>query len=552
MAVVEHKECSCCHRILPLSAFSTRLNAKGVAVPRGVCKECVNAKQRKSRASRADYSTFTPKKVRRKDSLGVARPAMVRFVAPDEECDVFSVSRGSGYKVQVECPYCGSRKKVRANALSRSGYELCPNCDIDDEGNLLARRPSRLLVDNVPEAREWWDDERDVSTVTVKSNYRAQWKCPTCGVRFAKAVRHFSPSCDCSPVVGDNSLVVVAPHVAAELSGNNDMRVESLSCNSARVVEWECDEGHVWRAPVYQRVNSGTGCPECLRSGTSAAEVELRDYVGSLVGASNIVSNSRSVIAPHELDIYIPSKSVAIEFNGLYWHSEAQGKDKRYHYDKWRNCKDAGVQLITVWEDDWRDRQAVVKSMIAHKLGMAQSGRVFARKTTVVQLTSQQARAFCNAHHIQGFVQGSAYLGLVDSDGAIVAVSIWRKNVTYAYLERYCTSCVVVGGMGKLLACGASWARSRGLQRIVTFADREVSDGGLYDALGFTADKELPPGYKYVVDGKRVHKFSYRRKRFRADPDLRYEESLSERELACLNGLGRVWDCGKIRYVKQL
>ena len=79
-----------------------------------------------------------------------------------------------------------------------------------------------------------------------------------------------------------------------------------------------------------------------------------------------------------------------------------------------------------------------------------------------------------------------------------------------------------------------------------------MSDGGLYDALGFTADKELPPDYKYVVDGKRVHKFSYRRKRFRADPDLRYEEGLSERELAYLNGLGRVWDCGKIRYVKQL
>ena len=106
--------------------------------------------------------------------------------------------------------------------------------------------------------------------------------------------------------------------------------------------------------------------------------------------------------------------------------------------------------------------------------------------------------------------------------------------------------------MGKLLKAGKRWAQERGCTHIVTFSDHEVSDGGLYQTLGFTLDKELKPDYRYVVDGRRVHKFNYRLKKFRNDPNLEYQEGLSERELALLNGIPRVWDCGKTRWVMEL
>ena len=66
---------------------------------------------------------------------------------------------------------------------------------------------------------------------------------------------------------------------------------------------------------------------------------------------------------------------------------------------------------------------------------------------------------------------------------------------------------------------------------------------------GWINDGELPPDYRYVVDGQRVHKFNYRLKRFREDAELEYVEGLTERELADLNGIPRIWDAGKTRYV---
>ena len=67
--------------------------------------------------------------------------------------------------------------------------------------------------------------------------------------------------------------------------------------------------------------------------------------------------------------------------------------------------------------------------------------------------------------------------------------------------------------------------------------------------VGFHRDKDIPPDYKYVYNGRRCHKFNFRLKRFRVDSALEWQEGLSERELADLNGIYRTWDSGKIRWV---
>lgn len=104
-----------------------------------------------------------------------------------------------------------------------------------------------------------------------------------------------------------------------------------------------------------------------------------------------------------------------------------------------------------------------------------------------------------------------------------------------------------LGGFTKLLTYAE---REYTPSRFITFADHCISDGGLYEGNGFVVDKTLPPDYMYVVGDRREHKFDYRLKRFRNDPDLKYVEGLTERELAALNGLVRVWDAGKTRFVR--
>lgn len=134
----------------------------------------------------------------------------------------------------------------------------------------------------------------------------------------------------------------------------------------------------------------------------------------------------------------------------------------------------------------------------------------------------------------------------------MVAVSVWSKVKDIVYLDRYCTSVVVLGGMGKLLKVGKEKALELEARTIVTFADKEISNGNLYEKLGFIKDKTLKVDYKYLYKEKRVHKSNFRKIRFKEDKNLLYKENLTETELAALNNIPRIWDCGKTRYVMSI
>jgi hypothetical protein len=241
---------------------------------------------------------------------------------------------------------------------------------------------------------------------------------------------------------------------------------------------------------------------------------------------------------------------MAIEFNGVYWHSEAAGKDKWYHHNKWEVAKKKGIQLIQIWEDEWNRNPEQVKRMLAHKLGVVSGKRVYARKTRVVELSKKQMDVFLDENHIQGSVDGGVRLGLV-SDDVLVAAMLLKTEAgsegKSLNLLRFATAVPVPGGFTKLIK--ATRELFPEVTQVVTFSDNCVSDGGLYESNGFVAEKQLDPDYRYVVKGVREHKFNYRLKRFRNDPELQYVEGLSESQLARLNNLPRIWDCGKTKWV---
>ena len=424
-----------------------------------------------------------------------------------------------------EYPYrmsCGHVEMLRPQRIINNIDSVCRECH---------KKNNQVKVDG-----QYYQPQEKVTTL-----------CVTCGGKFTDVAHKLKNTVSCPRCRRSQ------PLSGKYLNGNtwenimwsrkNAFPLESFSVSSSKKVTLECRHGHTWNIPVYAIKDS---CPLC--SGSSG-ENELRGAVEALVGEDKVVARSRSIIPPCELDIYVPDKNIAIEYNGLYWHTESAGRDRNYHYNKWKECREQGIQLIMIWEDEWRDNRELVEKMLSHKLGVSNEQKVFARKTRIVQVESSVVREFCDTNHIQGSANGSVYFGLKDDSGELVAVSVWRKNRNTLYLERYCTSTTVVGGMGKLLKAGKTWARNNDCYRIVTFADHQVSDGNLYEKLGFVAEKEIKPDYKYVVGGKRKHKFGYRLKRFQNDPELLYREGYTETQLAQLNGLERVWDCGKTRYV---
>jgi len=90
----------------------------------------------------------------------------------------------------------------------------------------------------------------------------------------------------------------------------------------------------------------------------SSGEKELASYIKSL--NYEIITNTRSIITPYELDIFIPSLNIAIEYNGEYWHKNTQKRDNL----KNKLCNNQKILLITVWDANWHDNPNEVKKRL--------------------------------------------------------------------------------------------------------------------------------------------------------------------------------------------
>jgi len=284
----------------------------------------------------------------------------------------------------------------------------------------------------------------------------------------------------------------------------------------------------------------------------SAEEHEIVGYLESL-GIKNIVCNSRKVITPKELDIYLPDYNIAIEFNGVYWHHEdIQHITKTYHSDKYQQCKLQGIQLITIFSTFWHGKKDIVKSIIKAKLQL-NSESVYARKCSIAEIDATESKLFQDTYHIQGHTRSKIKYGLRYNNELVALMTfsetksrpgIGKKEPGYE-LIRFVSSRRVQGGASKLLK---HFIKNHNPEQIISYSDNEWSDGDLYKQLGFKNDKKIIPSYWYVKH--RVHKLFHRYNfaKFKL-VEQGYDASLTEREITKQMGLLKVWDCGKIRWV---
>lgn len=441
---------------------------------------------------------------------------------------------------QLQCPVCN-------HTLLQRGVN-----DLQSEYPLL----SKELID------------ADPSDIMANSSKSYHWKCLKCqGIwecsPSSRTKRKHGKSSSCPYCSGNkvlkgyNDLLTARPDITNIWSTLNTCSPDEITAHSEYSCILQCKYEHTWTAPAYyitrpQRHGIAMSCPYCHPMHDSMTEKEIANVLRKY--CPDIIVHDRKSISPQELDILIPEKKIAIEYNGLYWHSEKQGKQPLYHYNKWKQCKDNGIQLIQIWEDDWETHHDIVLSALFHKLSISHDEKIGARKTTISSIGNDTARDFLNAHHIQGYAKGCINIGLYDKQHHLVAVMSLRTTHTHGekalLINRYATAINVQGGFTKLLShCIRT---SPDIHYIVSFSDNCISDGSLYAHNGFDMDKAIPPDYMYMVNGRRIHKFNYRKQRFRDDASLHYEDGLTERQLADANGLNRVWDAGKIRWIKKV
>lgn len=285
------------------------------------------------------------------------------------------------------------------------------------------------------------------------------------------------------------------------------------------------------------------GCKKCNGSNISKAEKEIVDYIKSL--NISVIENDRSTIAPLELDILIPTHNIAIEYCGLYWHTERSGKTKNYHHEKYLKCKNNNIKLLTVFEDEWIIKKDQVKRKIAHELNKTLGERIYARKTVICKLSTKEKKEFFDNNHIQGNGPSSINIGLKHENMLVACMGFIKTRNGHYILSRYSTCNHVIGGFSKLLKyfqINYDW------KSITSFADLRWSNGNLYEQTGWNTDKILKPDYYYLHNHKRYHKFNFRRKNLKTILGDKFDDNKSEFENCKDNKIYRIWDCGKIKY----
>ena len=127
--------------------------------------------------------------------------------------------------------------------------------------------------------------------------------------------------------------------------------------------KWKCRKcGEVFECGVFEHQPYVARCLKCnpLSSSHSKNESAIVEFL-KMNGCEDIVENSRGIISPRELDIFIPSSKLAIEYNGIWWHSLANGTPVDYHSSKSNACERLGIDLVHVLDHEWSHRQDLCK-----------------------------------------------------------------------------------------------------------------------------------------------------------------------------------------------
>lgn len=286
----------------------------------------------------------------------------------------------------------------------------------------------------------------------------------------------------------------------------------------------------------------------------------LEIFIKNILSDIECESNNRTILKPKELDIYIPSKNIAIECNGVFSHS-TRYKTNLYHLNKYLECQKQNIRLLTIWEDWIKNKPEIVESLIKNKLGL-NNNTIYARKTIIQEIDSKTCNTFLDNNHIQGRSAATVRLGLYYNDELVSImtfspprVNMGSKNHKQQWeLVRFCNklNTRVVGGASKLLKY---FIKNYQPTSIVSFSMNDISDGGLYEKLGFKTDNKVTQSYWYIEPCtlKRYHRTSFTKQAIvKKGWKDKIDNTWTEKQAMEEQGYYCIYDTGQLKWVLEL
>jgi hypothetical protein len=244
-----------------------------------------------------------------------------------------------------------------------------------------------------------------------------------------------------------------------------------------------------------------------------------------------------------KFDVVVPSARLAIEFQGLHWHS-AEGSQTR-DFKKFALARSLGYGVICLYEDEWHEHRHKIENLLRSRLGVSRPVRWRGSKCTVSCVSSADADAFHDSYHYIGAARCPVNYG-VFVEGNLVACASFRRPTRqskYQYELARMSSCPNITVHGAWSKVMQAFAFDHKPESVVSFSDDRLFDGLVYGKIGFRRDGKVKPDY-YWTDGKRRwHKSSMRKR------GTERTSGKTEGQLRSAVGLCKIWDLGKTRWV---
>lgn len=287
----------------------------------------------------------------------------------------------------------------------------------------------------------------------------------------------------------------------------------------------------------------GNGCNVCGNI-ASKGEIEISEFIKTIYNG-NVILNDRKSISPYEIDILLPELNIGIEFNGLYWHSDAE-KENNYHLKKLILCNSKNIRLLQIFEDEWKHKNDIIKKKLKSILNTSQSKRIYARNCQITNINNNDFKIFLNKNHIQGATNCSVRYG-IHYNNNLIGVMGFRKDGEKWDLNRFASSVQIIGGFSKLLK---TFLREYNPNTIYTFADLRYSDryNNVYLKNGFVEEHISKPNYFYVKNDIRYSRIEFQKHKLNSKLEV-FDENLSEVENMRANNYFRIFDCGNVKYL---
>lgn len=450
--------------------------------------------------------------------------------------------------VCIICPKHGEFwQKPRVHLRGRG----CRQCWIDS----ASKKRADTVEEFIEKAREIHEGKYDYSKVVYKNaGTKVTIICPTHGEFEQTPNSHLSGNgcIFCGRIASGEKLRLTQEEFVkkAKACHKTDYDYSKSIFNGTRKPVTIICPKHGEFTQVVSNHLQGYGCPKCGNI-VSTAEYDLRDYIESLIGKDKVIMHDKMLMRNgKELDLVVPDYKLAIEYDGLVWHSEKYGTDRYYHLNKTEACEKLGYRLLHIYEDEWQDHKEIILAKIRHILGRdIATPCIGARKCVISEINKDLAKVILDKYHIQGYAPATVYLG-ASYNGELVGVMTFKiekdsrwELTRFVTVDRY----RLPGLANKLFKY---FVEHYNPEYIKSFLDRRWNHTGntVYEKLGFEIEEVEKPDYYYVVDNghNRAHKFKYRKQIL--SRKYGFPLTMTEREMTEELGLSKIWNCGLVKY----